>query len=175
MEMKFNIGDKVVHPQHGVGYVADREEKQFEPNTSRTYYVVMIPDTTLWVPVDLPTSGLRKLSGKNDLDKCRQVLQSSPHPLKPDRSLMANLAEHINQGTIIAQCEVVRDLNAFGWQKRLFGPIAEFQRTIMNVLCQEWAIVEGLSETEASHEISVLLQKGRDNYDKVPGRIQTKG
>ena len=62
LDMKFDIGDKVVHPQHGVGYVANLEEKQFEPNAPRTYYVIIIPDTTLWVPVDLPTSGLRKLS-----------------------------------------------------------------------------------------------------------------
>jgi RNA polymerase-interacting CarD/CdnL/TRCF family regulator len=175
MDMKFDIGDKVVHPQHGVGYVANREEKQFEPNASRTYYVVIIPDTTLWVPVDLPTSGLRKLSGKNDLNQCRLILQSTPLALKPDRGLMANLADHINQGTIIAQCEVVRDLNAYGWQKRLFGPIAEFQRTIMNVLCQEWAVVEGLSEVVASHEISVLLKKGRAAHENMPNQIQTKG
>ena len=55
LEMKFEIGDKVVHPQHGVGFVAGLEEKQFEPNAARMYYVVSIPDTTLWVPVDLST------------------------------------------------------------------------------------------------------------------------
>ena len=167
--MKFDIGDKVVHPQHGVGYVADREEKQFEPNTSRTYYVVVIPDTTLWVPVDLPTSGLRKLGLKSELEHCREVLQSAPLALKPDRGLMASLADQINQGTVIDHCEVVRDLNAFGWHKRLYGPIAEFQRILMNVLCQEWAAVEGVSLLEASHEISVLLKQGRVAHDHRTG------
>jgi RNA polymerase-interacting CarD/CdnL/TRCF family regulator len=76
VDMKFDIGDKVVHPQHGVGHVADVEEKQFEPNTTRTYYVVLIPATTLWVPVNLSSSGLRRLGAKSDLDQCRQVLQS---------------------------------------------------------------------------------------------------
>ncbi|NOY99331.1 MAG: hypothetical protein GXP40_09065 [Chloroflexi bacterium] len=159
--MKFDIGDKVVHPQHGVGYVADLEEKRFEPNASRTYYVIVIPDTTLWVPVDLSTSGLRKLSVKSELDQCRQVLQSAPLTLKPDRGLLSSLAGHIKQGTIIAHCEVVRDLTAYGWRKSLYGPIADFQRTTLNVLCQEWAAVEGLSLAEASHEIGVLLKKGR--------------
>jgi len=74
LNMKFDIGDKVVHPQHGVGYVANLEEKQFEPNPPRTYYVIQIPDTTVWVPVDLPTSGLRKLSVKSELDQCRKIL-----------------------------------------------------------------------------------------------------
>ena len=160
--MKFDIGDKVVHPQHGVGYVANMEEKQFEPNAPRTYYVIQIPDTTVWVPIDLPTSGLRKLSAESELDQCRQVLQSAPRALRPDRSLQSNLSSQINQGsTIIAQCEVVRDLSAYSWRKPLFGPIADFQRRILTVLCQEWAVVSGLSVPEASHEVNMLLKKGR--------------
>lgn len=161
LNMKFDIGDKVVHPQHGVGYVADLEEKQFAPSAPRTYYVIQIPDTTVWVPIDLPTSGLRKLSAESELDQCRQVLQSAPQAIKPDRSLQSSLASHINQGTIIAQCEVVRDLSAYSWRKPLFGPIADFQRRILTVLCQEWAVVSGLSVPEASHEINILLKKGR--------------
>lgn len=165
MEMKFHVGDRVVHPQQGVGYVADLEEKQFEPNHPRLYYVVQIPDTTVWVPVDLSTSGLRKLSGKNELEHCREVLQATPRSLTAERGLLSSLIGQINQGSISAHCEVVRDLNAFGWHKPLFGPMAEFQRVIQNVLNQEWAVVEGVSITEASHEISVLLKRGRVAHD----------
>jgi len=159
--IKFDIGDKVVHPQHGVGFVANIEVKQFEPNVSRTYYVVLIPDTTLWVPVDSPTSGLRRLSARSDLDQCRLVLQSAPLPLKSGRDLLASLAGRINQGSIVVQCEVVRDLKAYGWRKPLYGPIAEFQGRILDVLCQEWAAIEELPVIDASHEISILLKKGK--------------
>jgi len=159
--MKFAIGDKVVHPQHGVGFVAGLEEKQFEPNTARMYYVVSIPDTTVWVPVDLSTSGLRKLSLKSEIEECSQVLQASPQALNTGKELLANLSARIKQGTIIAQCEVVRDLTAFGWKKSLYGPLADFQRISLNVLCQEWATVKGISQAEASHEINSLLRKGR--------------
>ena len=160
-DMKFAIGDKVVHPQHGVGFVAGLEEKQFVPNTARMYYVVSIPDTTLWVPVDLSTSGLRKLGLKSELEQCRQVLQAAPQELNPSRNMLANLSARIKQGTIVAQCEVVRDLTAFSRHKPLFGSIADFQRMALEVLCQEWAAVKGVSQAEASHEISVLLKKGR--------------
>lgn len=159
--MKFAIGDKVVHPQHGVGFVAGLEEKQFEPNTARMYYVVSIPDTTLWVPVDLSTSGLRKLGLKSELEQCRQVLQAAPQELNPGRNMLANLSARIKQGTIIAQCEVVRDLTAFGRRKPLFGSLGDFQRMALNVLSQEWAAVKGVSQAEASHEIDGLLKKGR--------------
>jgi len=160
-DTKFAIGDKVVHPQHGVGIVAGMEEKQFEPNAVRMYYVVSIPDTTLWVPVDLSTSGLRKLSLKRELEECRQALQAPPQELNAGRDMLANLSARIKQGTIVAQCEVVRDLAAFGRRKPLYGPIADYQRMILNVLCQEWAAVKGVTQDEASHEINILLKKGK--------------
>ena len=164
LDMKFDIGDKVVHPQHGVGYVSDVEEKQFE-NNSRMYYVVLIPDTTLWVPVDLHTSGLRKLSDRSDLDHCRLALQSVPHTLKPGRDLLASLADQIKNGSIVIQSEVVRDLKAYGWRKPLYGPIAEFQGRIYDVLCQEWAVVEGISNVDATQEINLLLKKSRAEHE----------
>jgi len=161
LDMKFAIGDKVVHPQHGVGYVSGLEEKQFAPSAARMYYVVSIPDTTLWVPVDLSTSGLRKLGLKSELEECRQVLQASPQALNAGRELLSSLSGRIKQGKIITQCEVVRDLMAFGWKKPLYGPLADFQRMVMNVLCQEWAAVNGVSQAEALYEINGLLKKGR--------------
>jgi len=164
-DLKFEIGDKVVHPQHGVGYISNLEEKQFEPNKSRIYYVVSIPDTTLWVPVDLSTSGLRKLGGRNELEQCYQILQSAPQTLNAGRDLLASLAVRIKQGTIVAQCEVVRDLTAFGWHKPLFGPIADFQRMALNVLCQEWAVIKGVSVADASYEINDLLKKSRATHE----------
>jgi len=160
-DTKFAVGDKVVHPQHGVGFVAGLEEKKFESNAARMYYVVSIPDTTLWVPVDLSTSGLRKLGLKSELEECCQVLQAHPQELNAGRDMLANLSARIKQGTIIAQCEVVRDLAAFGRHKPLYGPIGDYQRTILNVLCQEWAAVKGISQAEASYEINDLLKKGR--------------
>jgi CarD family transcriptional regulator len=161
VEMKFEIGDKIVHPQHGIGFVAGLEEKQFEPDAPRKYYVISIPDTTVWVPVDLHTSGLRNLCTQTEIEQCRQVLQSEPQPLKPGRNLLSDLGERIKQGTVIAHCEVIRDLTAYGWHKPLYGPTADFQRTILDVLCQEWAAVEGVSVAEATREIGGLLKKGR--------------
>ena len=163
--MKFDIGDTVVHPQHGVGFVADVEEKQFEPESTQTYYVISIPETTLWVPVDYQASGLRKLGTKPDLEECRQVLVSAPQALKAGRDLQSSLAGYIRQGTIIAQSEVVRDLTAYGWSKSLFGPLSDFRRTTYDVLCQEWAAVEGIPQLDASNEIGLLLKKCRTSYE----------
>lgn len=164
-DMKFAIGDQVVHPQHGVGVVVGLEEKRFTPNVNRIYYVISIPNTTLWVPVDISLSGLRKLSRKDELEQCRQVLQDTPQVLLAGKELRANLSARLKQGTLMAQCEVVRDLTAFGWQKPLYDTLADFQRAIMNVLCQEWSAVQGITQSDASAEINELLKKARTAYN----------
>jgi RNA polymerase-interacting CarD/CdnL/TRCF family regulator len=160
--MKLEIGDRVVHPQYGVGHVAKLEEREFEPGLMRRYYEISIPGSTLWVPLDQPTFGLRKLAVRREIDRCRQVLSSRPLPLTEDSRLrQSDLSARLKAGTIVAHCEVVRDLSAYGAHKPISGTIAAFLRVTQDVLCQEWAIVEGITLAEANVEISLLLEKSK--------------
>jgi CarD family transcriptional regulator len=167
--MIFKVGDRVVHPQHGVGQVAKLEEREFEPGVVKQYYEITIPDGgTVWVPTDLFISGLRKLTEKREIDRCRQILASRPSPLTDDvRSRQSNLASRLKQGTIHTQCEIVRDLYAYGEHKSLYGTMAGFFRQTQNVLCQEWAIVEGVTLPEAMQEVNSLLEKSRWTLNKA--------
>ena len=74
--MRFEVNDWVVHPQHGVGRVVKLESREFDPGTARLYYEVAISKGTIWVPVDGPPSGIRKLTAKHDLAQYRSVLKS---------------------------------------------------------------------------------------------------
>jgi RNA polymerase-interacting CarD/CdnL/TRCF family regulator len=162
MEMKLEVGDRVVHPQYGVGQVVKLDEREFEPGVIRRYYEIAIPGSTLWVPLDLPTFGLRKLTVRSEIARCRKILESAPSPLIEDPRLrQSNLAARLKQGTIRAHCEVVRDLSAYGAHKPLSGTIAAFLRVTQEVLSQEWATVEGITISEAVFEISLLLEKSR--------------
>lgn len=162
--MMFNIGDHVVHPQHGVGQVVNLEEREFGSGVTRRYYEVSIAGagSTLWVPLDPPSYGLRGLADRREIDACRKILASRPSPLLDDaRTRQAHLAERLKQGTIRVQCEVVRDLYAFGEHKSLYGSMANFFRQTQNVLCEEWALVEGMTLEEAVQEVTSLLDKSR--------------
>jgi len=166
--MIFKVGDRVVHPQHGVGNVVKLEDREFESGVTRRYYEVSIlGGSTLWVPLDPPSFGLRKLADRKEIARCRQVLASRPTPLTEDsRSRQSELAERLKVGTIRAQCEVVRDLYAYGEHKSLYGTIAGFFRQTQNVLCEEWAIVEKVTLPEAVQEITSLLEKSRQTVSK---------
>jgi CarD family transcriptional regulator len=159
----FEIGDRVVHPQHGVGQVVKLDDREFERGNIRRYYEVSIPGgSTVWVPVDLSNSGLRRLAHKNELAHCRDILKGRPSPLMEDgRIRQSALVAHLRQGTLVAQCEVVRDLSAFVAHKPAYGTITAFLESMLRVLCQEWAIVEGITMSEAMAEISSLLEQSK--------------
>lgn len=166
----FNIGDQVIHPQHGVGEVVKLEDRAFGSDVTRRYYEVSIPSagSTLWVPLDPPGYGLRRLAERSEIELCRVILASRPEPFTDDpRTRQANLISRLKQGTIRVQCEVVRDLYAFGEHKSMYGSMAGFFRQTQNVLCEEWALVEGVTLEEATREVSDLLNESRKLADKL--------
>jgi RNA polymerase-interacting CarD/CdnL/TRCF family regulator len=160
--MPIKVGDRVIHPRHGLGDVTKLVIKQFVEGEKRLFYEISFPGSTLWVPLNLSTSGIRKISVKSEIIGCRQLLKSPARPLNDNpRFRQTELVEHLKEGTITAHCEVVRDLNAHSWQKSLSGAIATFFNETQDVLCQEWAAVEGTSLLEAAIEIESLLEKGK--------------
>jgi CarD family transcriptional regulator len=159
----FAIGDRVVHPQHGVGHIVKLEDREFERGSIQRYYEIVIPGgSTVWVPVDLSNSGVRRLARKTEIAQCREILKSNPAPLTQDgRVRQSELVVHLKQGTIAAQCEVVRDVSAFVAHKPTYGTITAFLEAMLRVLYQEWAIVEGITIPEAANEINSLLGKSK--------------
>jgi RNA polymerase-interacting CarD/CdnL/TRCF family regulator len=159
----FEIGEQVVHPQYGVGQIVKLEDREFERGDIRRYYEIDIPGgSTVWVPVDRSDSGLRRLAHQSELARCREILKSHPLPLMEDgRVRQSALVARLKQGTLAAQCEVLRDLSAFVAHKPTYGTITGFLEAVLRVLCQEWAIVEGITIEEATSEIHDLLEKPR--------------
>jgi CarD family transcriptional regulator len=159
----YQVGDQVVHPQHGVGRILKLEERSFEPGVVRLYYEVsLINGSTVWVPMDLSISGLRKVTSRGEITVCRKILEARPSPLDEDaRFRQSNLAARLKKGSVRTQCEVVRDLYAYGEHRSLNGTIGIFYKAAQDVLCQEWSVVEGISIPEASQEIERLLEKSR--------------
>lgn len=164
--MAFKVGDRIIHPRYGLGKVSGLAVKQFADGEKHLFYEVSFPDSTLWVPLNLTTSGIRKLAAKTEIAHCRLVLKAPAEHLGDDfRSRRIELNDHLKDGTLIARCEVVRDLTAYGWRKPLSGSIVAFLQSIQEVLCQEWAAVEEITPAEAATEIQSLLEKGKQSND----------
>jgi CarD family transcriptional regulator len=159
----FKIGERVVHPQHGVGEITKLKDREFEPGKTRRYYEISFPGgSTLWVPIDYPDSGLRHPASRSEIAKCRKVLAAKPKPVTVDGRLrQSDLVARLRQGTVAAQCEAVRDLSAHLVHKPLPGILPTFLEAIQGALGQEWAIVEGIPIADATSEIVDLLKQSR--------------
>jgi len=163
--MTFKVDDWVVHPRHGVGQVVNIEVHQFGSGTTHPYYQIAIPNGTMWVRVDKSPSGLRKVTPRGDLARCREVLKSRPVALMADhRERQVELTDRLRQGSLQARCELVRDLSALGWEKPLNEANAAVSRLATQVLVQEWAMADGVSERDATRDVKGLLKEGKSAY-----------
>jgi CarD family transcriptional regulator len=165
--MAFEVDDWVVHPKHGVGRVVKLEMRQFAAGTEELYYEISIPNGTVWVQVDAASSGLRKVTTKDDLARYRDILKSRPKNLTEDyRKRQTELTDRLRQGSLRARCEVVRDLSALAWYKPLGERSSTLLRAAHQALYQEWAMADGVSLREATQEVTALLQEGKSLYMK---------
>lgn len=164
--MSFNVGDVVVHSEHGIGQVVRLEEKRFFGVESRLYYEVNMPNTTVWVPVEAGAPiGLRPVTDRADLPRYRRVLTSRPLSLDKDRrQRQLYVSQRLKQGSFELLCEVVRDLTASSWRKSLNEWDSLALRRAYDNLCQEWALSAAVPLAEARDEIEALLAEARQAH-----------
>ena len=83
--MTFQIGDKVIYPNHGLGVVQGIETKTILGTTCGFYHLRMVAnETTVLVPVD-NVDGVRLRRAINDAALLlRRILDEQPNDLRAD-------------------------------------------------------------------------------------------
>jgi CarD family transcriptional regulator len=161
--MQFQVGDRVVHPVHGVGIIKTFSKQLLSGEKAHEYYQVTTGTATVWVPINAEGfAGLRKIAPKESLNECRRLLRGRPVPLDQDRQLrQLEIAKRLKGRLLPELCEMVRDLRARSRQKPLGITEDNLLRKIYKALCDEWAAVDGVTNQTALHEIESLLQGGQ--------------
>jgi len=164
--LEFRSGEDVIHAGFGLGNIVRLEERQLAEAETRRYYVLAFDKTTVWVPIDaLDVGKLRAVTGRQELDEYRALLKSRPGPLERDHhKRRAEINLRLAQGSFRVICEVVRDLSAMGWYRRIGETDAGLLQKVRDNLRREWAAASGLSLPEAILEVDTLLLAGRDSY-----------
>ena len=109
---KYNIGNYVVYPKHGVGKITAIEKAKIG-SIEITFYKVFIEKEklTLSIPFN-QQSHLRHVSSINQINKAISILKGKP---KIKRTMWSRRAQEydqkINSGKLYELAEVVRDLN----------------------------------------------------------------
>jgi RNA polymerase-interacting CarD/CdnL/TRCF family regulator len=165
-KMLFKVNDVVVHEVYGVGRIMGIEELSWKKPECSSYYVMMIGDTKLWVPVESKDGcHLRFITPKKDLLAYRKIFSETPSKIDTTGFGRTNfIQENRKHSTFRVLCETVKDLTAQNLSKKLSNHETAFLESVTRQLIEEWALSAQISMEQAEGEINKLLQ----NIPRLP-------
>ena len=156
--MSFQIGEKVIHVNHGIGDIVKIEDKMVH-DRNVSCYVVRTPTLTVWVPLDAgDRHSLRAPTSKREFKKLFSVLRGPSEPLPRDRlERKKQLLELLKSGKLKSICRVVRDLTSFGQERNLSEEDKATLQRAKDSLLAEWVFSLSVPLTQANQTMEELL------------------
>jgi len=158
---KFSVGDKAVHPAHGVGEVSAVEERDFG-GRGTTCYVLKILDSGLKVMV--PTEavarvGLRPVMKKREAQKILDILKAPEVAvdLQPWNRRFRAYTEMLKSGLPSEIAKVLRDMYRLKFDKDLSFGERRLLDQARSLLIQELALAKRVAPTSIESEIQQIF------------------
>ncbi len=147
----FNIGDNVVYPSHGVGFIEDVKVQNIAGVSLELLVIKFKDKMTLKIPMKkAENSGLRLISKSSDIDSVMKVLKDKP---QKGSSVWAKRAAElelkVNSGDITLIAEVLRDL--YPKMQNIDPNYSErvFFEKALDLLTSECAIAKNMTNIDA--------------------------
>ena len=157
----FSVGDKAVHPAHGVGEVSAVEERDFGGRRT-TCYVLKILDSGLKVMV--PTEavarvGLRPVMKKREAQKILDILKAPEVAvdLQPWNRRFRAYTEMLKSGLPSEIAKVLRDMYRLKFDKDLSFGERRLLDQARSLLIQELALAKRVAPTSIESEIQQIF------------------
>lgn len=159
--MEFKIGDKAVHPAHGVGEVTAIEKKSIAGN-DKQFYILKIVDTgmTVMVPTDgVQRLGLRTVISKREAAKVMRELKKDEVAVtsQPWNRRYREYTEMLKSGSPIEVARVLRDLSRLRSEKELSFGERRLLEQARNLLVSELALAKSVDEAKVAKDIDKIL------------------
>ena len=129
--LKFKIGQKVMHPLHGIGTVENIEEKSILGKTGKFSIISFSTERLkIMVNMDQKSSLIRSLISKDEVQEVFDVMkrQCNKLPTRSTERYNHNLKK-IKSADIFQMAEVIRDLSELSKRKKL-----SFQNIISSLM-----------------------------------------
>jgi CarD family transcriptional regulator len=157
----FKVGDKAVHPAHGVGEVTAIEEREIG-GTKTTFYILRILDNGMKVMV--PTSaatqvGLRSIMSDTEADGILSTMRAREVAVdvQPWSRRFRVYTEMIKSGSAIEIAKVLRDMNRLKFDKELSFGERRLLDQARSLLLKELAFAKKTTEAEMAEEIKRIF------------------
>jgi CarD family transcriptional regulator len=158
--MQFSVGDKVVHPHHGPGWVVSVERRELMDGPKR-YYVIEVPGQRLTVHLPVGKAdevGVRLAMSQSRFPRVLGMLRSRPHLLPKDyRERQEEIWAKLKTGRVMQLARVVRDLSWHRHRAHLTKTDSDYLKQGRDLLAAEMALVSGDTVSDASNLIEATL------------------
>ncbi|MFW5876560.1 MAG: CarD family transcriptional regulator [Myxococcota bacterium] len=159
--MTFNVGDKAVHPAHGVGEITSIEDRDIAGN-AKSFYILKILDTgmTVMVPTDgVDRLGLRAVISKKDAQKVVAILKKDEVAVtsQPWNRRYREYTEMLKSGSPFEVAKVLRDLYRLKGDKELSFGERRLLDQARSLLVTELALARRCAENNVEREIEAIL------------------
>lgn len=159
--MEFKVGEKAVHPHHGVGEVTAVETKEIAGH-KKTFYILRIVESGMkvMVPTDAAQRvGLRSVISKKEADKVLDVLKDTKVAVtaQPWNRRHREYIEMLKSGSPVEVAKVLRDLTRLKSDKDLSFGERRLLDQARSLLVTELALARRCKEDRVEAEIQGIL------------------
>ena len=157
---KFVIGQKVMHPLHGIGEVEKIEQKQILGKLGE-FSEIYFQNERLRLMVNLSSENvmIRKLIAKEEIPKVTKFMKSCSNKLAARSSERYNInMKKIKSTDIYKMAEVVKDLTDLKQTKKLSSKEENMLKQTKKILSSEFSYVGEMSEEEAEQMIDQTVK-----------------
>ncbi|SHE44348.1 transcriptional regulator, CarD family [Ferrithrix thermotolerans DSM 19514] len=158
--MAFDVGDKVVYPQHGAA-VIERREKKMAFGEEKEFLVIRVAygDLTVMVPAENTEEvGLREVINDEEVEEVFAVLRKKEARMPTNWSRrFKNHVEKLKSGDIYQVAEVVRNLSLRDQDKGLSAGEKRMLAKARQILISELTFALDCSMEEAEKKLDSAL------------------
>jgi CarD family transcriptional regulator len=157
----FKVGDKAVHPAHGVGEVTAVEQREIG-GTRTTFYVLRILDNAMkvMVPTTAATQvGLRSIMSDTEANQILTTMKAREVAVdvQPWSRRFRVYTEMIKSGSATEIAKVLRDMNRLKFDKELSFGERRLLDQARSLLLKELAFAKKKTEAEMAEEIKRIF------------------
>jgi CarD family transcriptional regulator len=150
--MTFQIGEKVVYPNQGVGVIENISMRPFGAATER-FYLLRFGCSSMTVMVPLSNAaniGLRRITKDHEISQVLSYLSTGWTPIHPDWKVrFKENSEKMQSGDLLKAAEVFKSLLHIHVDKPLSFREKKMLDRARHMLVSEISIARGLAEVHA--------------------------
>jgi CarD family transcriptional regulator len=157
----FDIGDKVIYPNHGLGVIERVEEKTIMGTTCGFYQLRMASETVVFVPVDnVDGVGLRRAIGDDEIEKLYGLLSDGKIESHQNwKGRFKDNSDRMRTGSIYDVVEVLKSLTHLSKGKSLSFREKRMLDRAKFLVVSEISEVVGEDEEVVDKKVDEALEK----------------